>query len=54
MLRTGLGLLARLALRERLSVLYLPFRRGGLRDGDLGEMERRREGDLDSGLALGG
>ena len=46
----GLGLLPRLGLRERLSVLVLPFRRG-LRLGER-EMERRLEGDLDSGLAL--
>lgn len=47
----GLGLLPRLGLRERLSDLNLPFRRG-LRLTERGEMERRREGDLDSGLAL--
>jgi hypothetical protein len=50
-LLTGLGLLPRLGLRERLSVLYLPFRRG-LRLAERGEMERRLEGDLDSGLGL--
>jgi hypothetical protein len=50
-LLTGLGLLPRLGLRERLSVLYLPLRRG-LRLTERGEMERRREGDLDSGLGL--
>jgi hypothetical protein len=47
----GLGLLPRLGLRERLSVLYLPFRRG-LRLIERGEMERRLERDLESGLAL--
>jgi hypothetical protein len=45
----GLGLLPRLTLRERLSLLYLPFRRG-LRLAERGEMERRLEIDLDSGL----
>lgn len=50
-LLTGLGLLPRLGLRVRLSVLYLPFRRG-LRLTERGEMERRREGDRDSGLGL--
>ena len=53
MLLTGLGLLPRLGLglRERLSVLYLPFLRG-LRLAERGEMERRRSGDCDSGLGL--
>jgi hypothetical protein len=50
-LLTGLGLLPRLGLRERLSVLYLPLRRG-LRLTERGEIERRLEGDLDSGLGL--
>lgn len=51
MLLIGLGLLPRLALRERLSLLYLPFRRG-LRLAERGEIERRLERDLESGLAF--
>lgn len=50
MLLIGLGLLPRLALRLRLSLLYLPFLRG-LRLGDRGEIERLGlEGDLEIDL----
>lgn len=52
MLLAGLELLPRLALRLRLSLLYLPFLRG-LRLWDRGEIERRgRDGDLEIGLPL--
>ena len=51
MLLIGLGLLPRL--RLRLSLLYLPFRRG-LRLTERGEMERRGlERDLEAGLPPG-
>lgn len=50
MLRIGLALRSRLALRLRLSLWNLPFLRG-LRLGDRDEIERwGLEGDLESGL----
>lgn len=50
MLLIGLGLLPRLPLRLRLSLLYLPFLRGfGL--NERGEIDRRGlDGDLEPGL----